>query len=473
MRVLLKLLIIIAAFILSVSCGMKGSVVEKIPDHSQIKGPFKTPQDVTKKCLQCHEEVGDDILKTQHWNWLSSKKVKRGYKRVRIGKANILNNYCVAVISNWPRCTSCHIGYGWKDKSFDFTKKENIDCLVCHDRTGTYKKFPTKAGYPVTKKTVFMKKKTFFPPDYEKIARNVGKPTRNNCGTCHFYGGGGDAVKHGDLDSGLKSPDKDLDVHMGGMNFSCTKCHKSESHNIMGALHASLALGANHLGCTDCHKDKVHENDTLNKHLSSVACQTCHIPEFARAQPTKMWWDWSTAGENRKMTKDKYGKLTWHKKKGSFRWEKNVVPEYFWYNGKQDSHIIGDKIKDPNKVFVFNRQHGSIKDPKARIMPFKVMRGIQAYDKVNKRLIVPHLFGKGGFWKTWDWNRSFRSGMKQAGLPYSGSYGWIKTEMLWPINHMVAPKSEALDCNDCHSEKGRLNWKALGYKGDPKKFGGR
>lgn len=47
---------------------------------------------------------------------------------------------------NWARCTSCHIRYGWKDASFDFKNGENIDYLVCHEQTGTYKKIPTGAG---------------------------------------------------------------------------------------------------------------------------------------------------------------------------------------------------------------------------------------------------------------------------------------------------------------------------------------
>ena len=42
----------------------------------------------------------------------------------------------------------------------------------------------------------------------------MGKPGRENCGSCHFYGGGGDGVKHGDLDSSLKRPSRELDVHM-------------------------------------------------------------------------------------------------------------------------------------------------------------------------------------------------------------------------------------------------------------------
>jgi hypothetical protein len=47
--------------------------------------------------------------------------------------------------------------------------------------------------------------------------------------------------------------------------------------------------------------------------------------------------------------------------------------------------------------------------------------------------------------------------MKDSGTPYSGKYDFIKTEMSWPITHMVAPKDKALGCVECHSAKdGRL-----------------
>jgi hypothetical protein len=58
--------------------------------------------------------------------------------------------------------------------------------------------------------------------------------------------------------------------------------------------------------------------------------------------------------------------------------------------------------------------------------------------------------------------------MKVAGLPYSGKYGWAETRMYWKVNHMVVPKDKALGCADCHSKGGRLDWKALGYDGDPR-----
>ncbi len=114
------------------------------------------------------------------------------------------------------------------------------------------------------------------------------------------------------------------------------------------------------------------------------------------------------------------------------------------------------------------------KTPKAKIYPFKVMKGKQIYDKVNNYLIIPKLFGEGGYWKTFDWDGASKLGMAAAALPYSGSYGFIETKMYWPINHMVAPKEDALKCTDCHGpDATRLNWQALGYAKDPVNFGGR
>ena len=39
---------------------------------------------------------------------------------------------------------------------------------------------------------------------------------------------------------------------------------------------------------------------------------------------------------------------------------------------------------------------------------------------------------------------------------YSGQFDFIETAMFFPITHMVAPKDEALECNDCHRINGRL-----------------
>ena len=53
--------------------------------------------------------------------------------------------------------------------------------------------------------------------------------------------------------------------------------------------------------------------------------------------------------------------------------------------------------------------------------------------------------------------------MDYAGLPYSGEYSFINSEMYWLVTHQVAPAEEALLCTECHSKSGRLDYVALGY----------
>jgi octaheme c-type cytochrome (tetrathionate reductase family) len=427
-------------------------------DHSDyFDGPLNTGQEVTAKCLECHEDAAEHVMKTSHWTWSLEQEIDG--KKVNRGKANAINNFCVSINANWPRCTSCHIGYGWKDASFDFNNPENVDCLVCHDGTGTYKKTPTGAGLPAD--TV----------DLLYVAKNVAAPQRENCGACHFFGGGGDAVKHGDMDSSMEYPGKEIDVHMDveGNNFTCQNCHVTENHEISGNAMAVSPTGDTSIGCEGCHDTAPHSESVLNSHASTVACQSCHIPEFAKEHATKTSWDWSTAGQNIKGEKDQHGKPNYMKKKGHFTYGKNIVPTYAWYNGTAGAYLLGDQVTED--VVRLTYPKGDIKDKNAKIFPFKVHTGKQPYDKKNNTLITPKVFGKGGFWKTFDWPSAAEAGMKASGLPFSGKVDFKETEMYWAINHMVSPADEALGCLDCHGDNGRLDWAKLGYQGDPMRTG--
>jgi len=448
--------------------AMAAAAIHPVADHQDIEGPFADGPAVTATCLECHEDAAHDFMKTSHWTWEPMQEVI-GKGELPLGKINTINNFCVAVPSNWPRCTSCHAGYGWKDASFDFSDPGNIDCLVCHDQTGKYKKFPTGAGHPVYEPTEWQGK-IWEPVDLAALARAAGRPNRDNCGACHYSGGGGNNVKHGDLEKALSEPPVTLDVHMSpeGQDFSCTECHTAKNHDIAGNAFFASPGGDNHLECTACHDEEVHTKRILNWHAKSVACQVCHIPAFARANPTKMWWDWSTAGMDKEATKDENGMPLFDKKKGDFRWETNVVPTYAWYDGLSRQYLLGETI-NPETVTQLNYPQGDRLDPKSKIYPFKVMRGKQPYDAENNTILVPKLFGKTGFWKTWDWNSAFEQGMKAVDQPYSGKYGFAATESYWKINHMVAPASDALKCVACHAKdgSGRMDWEALGYSGDP------
>ncbi len=449
-------------------------------DHSKfeiLQEQFATGPDVTTACLTCHTEASKQLHKTKHWNW----KFTNPDTGQEVGKSKIINNFCLSINKNYARCTSCHIGYGWKDKNFDFTSQENVDCLVCHDTTDTYKKYPTAAGHPNYVDKAFPKgsKKIWKAPDLSFIAQNVGKTRRENCGACHFYGGGGDGVKHGDLDSSMTNPDRQLDVHLSvdGLNFTCSECHTTDGHDVKGSRYNIVAKDTHGIDipgrddqsratCESCHGMTPHPatiNNKINDHTDKVACVTCHIPTYARGGiATKMWWDWSTAGRKDadgkpiKM-KNKKGQVTYLTKKGNFTWGQDLVPEYDWLSGEIKYKQLDEKI-DPTQIVALNTFSGSYNDPGARIWPFKVMRGKQPYDKGNNTLALLHLFGKDkeAYWKSFNWNASIKSAMQEAEANYSGEFGFIETTLHWPLAHMVAPKEQSLSCDACHSKEGRL-----------------
>ena len=309
-------------------------------------------------------------------------------------------------------------------------------------------------------------------------------------------------------------------VDSKGMNFKCQDCHKTRNHLVAGRS-VSVPVCEGDLSCEYCHTDKPHVGGKnllvyhLNRHTKHVACQTCHIPLYAKCKPTKVYWDWSTAGKNMKGKKDKYGKPTYHKKKGSMKWAMAVRPTYRWYNGTVKHRILGEKFNE-NGVTDITSPQGGFDDPASRIYPFKVMRGKQISDAVYKYLIPPKLWK--GFWKHYNWGKAAEEGAKAAGIPYSGKYEFVETRTYWPVTHGVYPKEQALACAHCHpalskepycgrchqqkkgidfkylSTKGIdfeklakkvddaaayvgvtdfIDFKSLGYKGDPIEVGGR
>jgi octaheme c-type cytochrome (tetrathionate reductase family) len=447
-------------------------------DHSKFKEldkDFKTGPDVTKACLECHTEAAKQVQHTKHWTW----EWINPQTKQKLGKKHIVNNFCTSVQSNQTFCTACHVGFGWSDDSFDFTNQDNVDCIVCHDTTGKYKKIPGLSGHPNYKAMEWPPHSGNFRPatDLKNIAQNVGKTSRQSCGACHFFGGGGNAVKHGDLDTSLINPPHYLDVHMetDGLNMTCGDCHLSDSHEVSGSRYAPTAFddkgalirgkqdGRNPTTCVACHGNTPHPKEAkLNHHTDRIACQTCHIPAFARGNlHTKMTWDWSSAGKlddkgHRIQIKGSEGRDIYDSKKGNFTYERYVIPEYTWFNGNVRYTLFGEKVAT-DKVKI-NDFLGSADDPNSRIWPVKVFRGKQPYDMGNETLAVFHTAGKddAAYWNTYDWNKALTVGMKSMGLEYSGKMKFVETEMSWPITHMVAPKEDALECQQCHKEGGRL-----------------
>ncbi|WP_069470099.1 tetrathionate reductase family octaheme c-type cytochrome [Candidatus Marithrix sp. Canyon 246] len=450
-------------------------------DHSKLKelqGPFSSGPEVTKACLKCHNKAGHQFMKNKHWTWKHTHP-KTGQK---LGKGVLINNFCTNAKGNEGMCAQCHAGYNMTDSNFDFSNQENMDCLVCHESTGTYYKTPTTKGNKSC--SVMFEGKP--PIEWAKVAQSVAMPSRNNCGKCHFYGGGGDNVKHGDLSSVLLNPPKDVDVHMSadGEDFTCVTCHVGEGHEWAGSRYEMLVndkVGTGKPGmprevasCESCHSASPHSTNTiagikLNNHTKVVACETCHIPEIARGGvATQIDWDWRTMGklkngEGFKLKEytqgDGHHRATYKSIKGTFTYAENLEPMYAWFDGTMRYITIDTKF-DPSKGPIdINSFSGSHDDPNSRIYPFKRMHTTMPYDKGNNTLVYMNLWGNDGnaLWGTYDFSKAIETGMKKNGIPYSGEWGFIKTYSYWPINHMVAPKKDALECAECHSKAGRLS----------------
>ncbi len=437
-------------------------VLKDIPsiDHSKLpilNQDFKTPQEVTAACVSCHTESSHEVMHSSHWKWSRTAFID-GRGITNLGKKNLINNFCIGAGGNEQSCAKCHIGFGVMDKNIDKLNKaenvNNIDCMVCHDTSEKYIKGGSMHGYP--KKDVNLK----------NVAKKVGKPTKESCGSCHFYSGGGNNVKHGDLEEALSSCSKDVDVHMAGngVDMSCSECHTAKNHKIKGRLYSVSSENTNRAKCTDCHQENTHLDDLLNRHTAKIACQTCHIPEYAKVNSTKMNWKWSEAGRLKDgkpfHEENEYGDHDYMSIKGKFVWKRNVKPEYIWFNGTANHYLLGDTITEvPVRI---NRLNGSFEDINSKIIPVKIHRGNQIYDPKNNIMIRPKLYspqkGDSAFWSDFDWKTAAAAGMKTAGLPYSGEYDFIETEMTWPLNHMVSPKEKSLSCEECHTrDNGRLS----------------
>jgi len=470
-------LAVLALAVISVAQGAQRS--PPTADHSKfeaLKGPFEDATEVTEACLGCHTEAADQVKDTTHWTWLYDHQ-ETGQQ---LGKSKVINSFCGMPVTNEARCTSCHVGYGWEDMNQPPPQADSaVDCLVCHDTTGDYWKFPTLAGHPTYVPREWPKGSGNLvqPPDLTNIAQNVGPSGRANCGSCHFYGGGGDGVKHGDLDSSLVNPPKALDVHMSpeGLDFACSDCHSTWGHNVSGSryqVEAKDTLGIDVPGHTDmtrttcesCHGASPHEQQKLNDHVDTLACQTCHVPEFARGGvPTKMWWDWSTAGKldedgNPITEYDENGHVSYLSEKGNFRHGEDVVPHYAWFDGTVEYTLIDEKLDLSNPPININRIDGGPDDPDSRIWPFKLMRGKQPYDTELGTLLVTHVFGADdtSLWSNFNWQKALEAGSEMSGMPFSGQFDFVETRMYWPIAHMVPPAEQALDCGSCHAAESRL-----------------
>ncbi len=466
----------------------------RTPNHATLLdgAELASAVDVTERCLTCHETDGQEILLTAHWRWSGHSPGVFGHEESGdLGLRTLASSHVLGVAADVAYCATCHIGLGDGPEGTYARPSETIDCLVCHDTTGTYAKAVGQGGAPAE------------GIDLVHAAASVGRPSRERCGSCHFHSDGGPNLKHGDLEPALADPPDEVDVHMGRYDLLCQDCHKTRDHRIAGMSVTAPAVEGRVL-CTDCHGESPHgiagpQSWHLDEHVRSIACETCHVPQIARIDATRTFADYRRMAElGAADSVNALERPRFADDSGAERWEKNLVPTYTWYNGTREAVLVGQAV-DASETVVLNRPHGTQNDPRSLITPFKMHRAVQPIDAKSGVLAVADLHG--GFWTDFDMAKAVEAGMKAAGLEYSGELGWAETVLYTGIHHEVVPSQAALACADCHArelvrcsschrEPGardyehligpidpahapRLDFEALGYSADPIRAGGR
>lgn len=455
-------------------------------DHSQFESlqqPFQDVEDINAACVDCHNQAEAQLHDTVHWQWVYPLDGEADDGQKTLGKLNVINGYHPNVVSNAGDCGSCHIGYGLSSRVTDVIKEAEVDCLMCHDTSGEYfyNKFH-QDGAECTmchddagelNKSRVKEEGDRFTLELTEIAQSVGATSNASCGSCHFYDGGADGAKHGDLDSMLINAEFEMDVHMSsdGADLNCSDCHQSDTHKLAGSRYEALspiddggvsALEGSRATCVSCHDDRPMHDEKLNDHTDVVACQACHIPTYARnGIATKTSWDWTEADKRDRQRRpmanyDENDRVIFASGKGEMTYGENLTPIYQWHDGELDYALVGQAI-NPEGVTPLNPSDAK-RDGQAKIFPFHQFNSKLPYDVESEQLLPINLVGRSrdALWNGYDWDKALKAGARAADMDFSGEFDFAEVTTIRALNHTVAPKEQSVQCVDCHSKGGLM-----------------
>jgi methanogenesis multiheme c-type cytochrome len=305
-------------------------------------------------------------------------------------------------VEAWSQqCGGCHVGALWNPA------RQDADCYLCHNDEGKF----LEVGV-------------------------VG------CMNCHVK----DTEKRGDLFAAAE------DVHIAA-GLLCHDCHAMAreefgDHQFLKgtAIDTTEPTLEGTLSCTSlCHDATPHratrDGDRLNKHVSRIACETCHTGQRPAAALARR--DWSAFGA------DGVVQTEWR--------EPGWLPEHKWYDNTGPG-LAGDFLIP---ILGYTERRDA---PGAKIYPFNavtvawfVKTPESAFDDV---IIVPEVKAADADGDGTVTLEEMRAVYPQATLR--------SEDMNFSISHSVLPKEAAFGCDDCHGRNGWvLDWAELGYERDP------
>jgi hypothetical protein len=204
-----------------------------------------------------------------------------------------------------------------------------------------------------------------------------------------------------------------------------------------------------------------HDKKAINTHVSRVACQSCHIPTYAK-MATETHRDWRIHQDGTDATKcTDESPCPGHPRTTKAA---NLVPQYEWWNRQSDNMLLYDDASrtynEASGAYPTSTPLGSVLNGK--LYPFKYKTALQPMAVADNRLIALdtwiYLKGSGNVVE------AVESGLVNMGYASSESYKWITTETFQLINHGVEPSERALGCSACHDNTRRMDLQGeLGY----------
>ncbi|HSN56733.1 MAG TPA: MopE-related protein [Candidatus Sulfomarinibacteraceae bacterium] len=411
----------------------------------------------SQTCLQCHTAEAHEVHGSVMYQW-QGETPEMASGPARQGKiAGAVNSYCINILGNWGACGNCHVGLG-AQPSAEATPEQlaNIDCMMCHQEAYRRKKVDGR----------FVPDESAMAITMDQAARTVHRPERSNCLQCHAKAGGGDAVKRGDLTMAqISTSDRSFDVHMAttGGDMPCQSCHTFTDHRVAGrGSDLRPSDSADVPECSDCHAVMTtpdgHEGEHVERHVDRVACQTCHIPVYAKDAAD------SAASE---ATETHRTWLDTHSTAPPFHpaliRANDLVPEYRFWNRMSRNHLLNDvaSVDPATGRYPTSRPLGGIDDPDSKLYAFKYKTAEQPFAHDQGKLIA---LDTAVFFATGDPIAATEAGLVNMGLSASEPYSWVETDTYQMLNHQVGVASAALECADCHGSTARMDLQGgLGY----------
>ncbi len=346
----------------------------------------------------------------------------------------------------------------------------------------------------------------------EMAAVAVHSTTRASCLRCHASAAGGNGSKRGDMSTAFLTPSVEVDYHMSpdGQDMSCADCHDAGGHRLKGRgldLRPNDVPGLFTCDNSGCHSAQPHgdfsttQGSSWDKHAMKVACQTCHIPTYAKGVKTETARDWTNPHLSQHSCGGRGGWLGHEYKAGEGAlpeetldpsnpdYTQALIPNYAWFDGTSEVYFLGEPLDGLPTVpltdevaaafemtpgapaYVMGKANGDVTGGiETKIYPMKEHWGklgrLSDPDTGTQTLVAHSTFE---FFRTGSFCRAVAVGLglinidtppsadeAYCGVAEPGDLGMppgvdvVPVHTYQTLNHGVEPEDNALTCRDCH-----------------------